>query len=76
VTVRLGDGSSVSTECLSARGGPDRPLPVDTWRAKLIELAQPVYPRIVAVLDEIVSGDARRRAQPWPELVREMTQAP
>ncbi len=76
VTVRLADGSILSAECLSARGGPDRPLPADTWRTKLIELAQPVYPRIVAVLDEIVSGDARRRAQPWPDLVREMTQSP
>lgn len=75
VTVRLVDGSSVTAECLSARGGPDRPLPVDTWRAKLVELAQPVYPRTVPVFDEIVAGDARRRAQPWPELVRELTQS-
>jgi len=76
VTVRLVDGSSVTAECLSARGGPDRPLPIDTWRTKLIELAQPVYPRIVPVFDDIVGADARRRAQAWPELVREMTATP
>ncbi|HYF21431.1 MAG TPA: MmgE/PrpD family protein [Ramlibacter sp.] len=75
VTVHLADGSQVSTECLSARGGPDRPLPADTWRAKLQELAEPAYPGIVGIFDAIVSGDPRRRSQAWPDLVREITGA-
>jgi 2-methylcitrate dehydratase PrpD len=74
VTVHLRDGSQLSAECLSARGGPDRPLPADTWRTKLQALAAPAYPGIVALFDGIVGGDAHRRAQPWAELVRAITE--
>lgn len=70
VTVRTRDGGQYSADCLSARGGSDRPLPTDVWRDKLRELAQPAYPAIVAVFDEIVGGDAARRRQPWPDAVR------
>ena len=73
VTVTLHDGRAFSAECLSARGGPDRPLPDDTWIGKMRVLAEPAYPAIVGVFQEIVRGDARRLAQPWPETVRDIT---
>lgn len=68
VTVRLRDGRSHEAECLSAQGGPDRPLPADVWRGKMQALAEPAYPGIVALFDPLVAGDAAARAQRWTEL--------
>ncbi len=73
VAVRLHDGNSFEAECLSARGGPDRPLPPDVWIEKMRALAVPVYPGIVSVLEAIVRGDAQRLEQPWSTLVKEIT---
>lgn len=69
VTVRLRDGRSYAAECLSARGGPDRPLPTTVWRDKMQALAEPAYPGIIAAIEPLVAGDPAARAQPWPELV-------
>jgi 2-methylcitrate dehydratase PrpD len=75
VTVHTVDGASLSAECLSARGGPDRPLPESTWRDKMQELALPAYPGIVGIFDGIVQGDAQRRAQSWSSIAAEITGA-
>lgn len=75
VTVHTVDGTTLSAECLSARGGPDRPLPADAWRGKMQELAEPVYPGMVAIFDAIVQGDPRRRSQPWSSIAAEITGA-
>lgn len=72
VTVRLRDGRAFSAECMSARGGPDRPLPEDAWVEKMHTLASPVYPAMVEVFSDLVQADARRLAQPWPEIVTEI----
>lgn len=72
VTVMMRDGHSFTAECLSARGGSDRPLPPDVWADKMRALAAPVYPAIVGVFEELVSGDARRLAQKWADVVREI----
>jgi 2-methylcitrate dehydratase PrpD len=74
VTIYLRDGSSLSAQCLSARGGSDRPLPADTWRVKLGDLAQPAYPRIVSIMDEIVGGHAPRMNQSWRAIVQDITE--
>ena len=72
VTVRLHDGSVFEAECTSARGGADRPLPPDVWADKMRALAEPVYPGIVGVFDELVQGDRRRLEQPWRSIVQEI----
>jgi 2-methylcitrate dehydratase PrpD len=74
VTVHLRDGSSLSAQCLSAHGGPDLPLPADTWRVKLRALAQPAYPRIVDIMDEIVGGHTPRMNQSWRAITQEITE--
>ena len=48
--VRLKDGRVLAAECLSARGGADRPLPPATVDDKLAQLAMPAYPEIARVL--------------------------
>jgi 2-methylcitrate dehydratase PrpD len=72
VTVTLRNGQVFAAECLSARGGPDRPLPEDTWAAKMRELAEPAYPGIVTVFQQIVDAQAHSRAQSWREIADEI----
>jgi len=67
--VRLRDGRVLSAECLSARGGADRPLPPTTVDDKLAQLAVPAYPKIADVLAPIraLEADALRRG--WRQTV-------
>jgi 2-methylcitrate dehydratase PrpD len=51
--VKFKDGRVLTAECLSARGGADRPLPPQTVDDKLAQLAVPAYPAIARVLAPI-----------------------
>ena len=72
--VKLRDGRVLSAECLSARGGSDRPLPATTVDDKLAQLAVPAYPKIADVLAPIraLEADALRRG--WRQTVDAFTQ--
>jgi 2-methylcitrate dehydratase PrpD len=69
VTVTLRDGRAVDATCLSARGGPDRPLPAETPFDKLQELAAPVYPGIVGSLRAIGALEPAWLARGWRTIV-------
>ena len=72
VTVTFKGGRSVQAECLSAQGGPDRPLPPETIFAKLDELAGPVYPRMRAGFEELAKLPGARRTQGWRPILDEL----
>jgi 2-methylcitrate dehydratase PrpD len=67
--VRLRDGRVLSAECLSARGGADRPLPPSTVDDKIAALATPVYPRIAATLAPLRSLDTQALQRGWRQTV-------
>lgn len=67
--VRLRDGRTLTAECLSARGGADRPLPPETVTEKLVQLAAPVYPAIEGTLSPVRALDSRTLGRGWRELV-------
>ena len=69
VTIQLRDGRTLGGECLSARGGADRPLPPDTVSNKLRELAAPVYPMIEKVLEPVRALDPATLGRGWRDLV-------
>ena len=71
VTVELRDGGKVEAECLSAAGGPDRPLPPGTVFEKMTALAAPVYPKMRAVFEELASLPAARMGAGWADVVGE-----
>lgn len=73
VVVELRNGRQVEAECLSAIGGPDRPLPPQSVFEKVATLATPVYPNILAVLEAIATLDAARLRSGWGEIVGEIT---
>jgi 2-methylcitrate dehydratase PrpD len=72
VTIELENGGRIQAECLSARGGPDRPLPPEAVLEKMASLASPVYPRMLPMFEELMTLPARRMKQGWAELVTEM----
>jgi 2-methylcitrate dehydratase PrpD len=73
VNVRLQDGRTIKAECLSARGGPDRPLPADAWVEKMEALAAPAYPGIVEIFQALVRCEPGRMTQQWSETVVDIT---
>lgn len=67
--VRLRDGRVLAAECLSARGGADRPLPPSTVDDKLAQLAVPAYPAIAEVLAPIRALEAVSLRRGWRQTV-------
>ena len=72
VTVRLRDGRTFSRECLSAQGGPDRPLGAETVFGKVESLAGPVYPAMRRVLEALHENPGARQGRGWSAIVVEM----
>jgi len=75
VTVTLADGSAVTRTCLSARGGPDRPLDEDEIMSKIATISAPVYPRLADGLKGLLELPAATLARPWPELLEALLAA-
>ncbi len=75
VSITLRDGRTIAAECLSARGGPDRPLPTEIVTDKLRQLAAPVYPRIIEMLDPVRALEPRALARGWRATVDGFTGA-
>jgi 2-methylcitrate dehydratase PrpD len=67
--VRLRDGRVLSAECLSARGGADRPLPPSTVDDKLAQLAVPAYPGIAEALAPVRALEATALRRGWRQTV-------
>lgn len=57
VTVELIDGTSATSLCLSARGGPDRPLGRDEILAKAEGLTSGLRPRFVSGAQALLNGE-------------------
>lgn len=75
VTWTLEDGSTLSEEVMSARGGPDLPFTPDEIRAKIHGIVDAPYPAMGGVVDALLGLDAHALARSWGETVREITQA-
>ncbi|MGH6887216.1 MAG: hypothetical protein ACREGK_14205, partial [Geminicoccales bacterium] len=74
VTWRLADGTEVQTECLSARGGPDRPFTPEEIARKIAGITAPAYPAMPAVIDRLLALDPATLAERWDSLVFGMIQ--
>lgn len=69
VTARLGNGETLSAECLSAQGGPDRPFEDSVLWRKIVGLAEPAYPRFGETLGAIVGLGDGWLDRRWSEAV-------
>lgn len=73
VTWVLSDGGRVTEECLSARGGPDRPFEPSEVRAKIRGIVDAPYPAMGAVLERLLDLDPAALDRIWADIVAEMT---
>ncbi len=69
VTITLEDGSSHASECVSARGGPDRPFGQDVIQAKISGIVASAYPRASALMERCMALDSMTMRMPWRNLV-------
>lgn len=72
VTWTLADGSTLSEEVLSARGGPDLPFGPEEIREKIAGIVGVPYPQMGAVLEDIMSLDPAALARGWDDTVKTM----
>lgn len=73
VTWTLDDGTRLTEEVLSARGGPDRPFAPEEIREKIRGIVARPYPAMAPALDAILALDAAALGRSWTETVAEMT---
>lgn len=73
VTVETADGAPVTEECLSARGGPDRPFAPEEIRAKIAGIVEAPYPQMAPALLRLLDLDTALLAAPWDRTVAAMT---
>jgi len=72
VEVRFTDGSMLVGECLSARGGADRPFAPEELMEKIRQLTARTYPALAEVAARVIEGGSPLASRPWPETVRAM----
>ncbi len=73
VTWTLDDGTRLTEEVLSARGGPDLPFTPDEIRAKIRGIVAAPYPAMAPALDAILALDDVALGRRWDEAVAAMT---
>lgn len=69
VTVRMADGEQVLGECLSARGGPDKPFSEEEILAKVAALADATFPGFGKVARRIVTGGTELDRKPYRDVL-------
>jgi 2-methylcitrate dehydratase PrpD len=69
VVLTLADGRTLGGECLSARGGPDRPFTGAEIEIKAGHILAPVYPGAFAPLAAAVQLDQTVLSRPWRDIV-------
>jgi hypothetical protein len=69
----LDDGSKLTEEVLSARGGPDLPFTPEEIRAKICSIVDTPYPGMSDITNAILDLDPVTLSRAWHEAVRDMT---
>jgi len=72
VEIRFTDGSLLVGECLSARGGADRPFAPEELMDKMRQLTGDTFPMLAEVAARAIEGHSPLLSRPWSETVRVM----
>lgn len=75
ITFELADGTSITRECLSAQGGPDRPFDERVILDKIRHITELSCPRFTGAFEELLGLDAAKLARPWRALIDEALSA-
>lgn len=73
VTWTLDDGTTLTEEVLSARGGPDRPFAPQEIRDKILGIVADPYPRMPEMVGRLLGLDPGLLAAPWRDTVAAAT---
>ncbi len=73
VTWTLDDGTRLTEEVLSARGGPDLPFTPEEIRAKIRGIVEAPYPGMAAGLEALMALDEATLGRNWRDTVAAMT---
>jgi 2-methylcitrate dehydratase PrpD len=74
VTWTLANGTRVTEEVLSARGGPDRPFEPSEIREKIHGIVAAPYPAMPDILDQLLDLSDHVLSARWSDTVSRMTQ--
>jgi hypothetical protein len=69
----MNDGTRLTEECLSARGGPDRPFAPEEIATKVFGIIEAPYPAMGPELTRLLLLDPALLARPWTDTVATMT---
>jgi 2-methylcitrate dehydratase PrpD len=73
VTWEMNDGARLTEECLSARGGPDRPFAPEEIATKVFGIIEEPYPAMGPELTRLLLLNPAALARPWADSVAAMT---
>ena len=74
IRLTLDDGATLESQCMSARGGPDRPFAREVILEKIDGICNPVYPRIGEFARQAIAQDPELLAQSWDQVVTAITE--
>ncbi len=69
IALTLEGGATFKSECLSARGGPDRPFERTEILEKIDGICDPVYPALGGLARQAIALDSDLLTQPWDQTV-------
>jgi 2-methylcitrate dehydratase PrpD len=75
VSWELSDGTRLTEECLSARGGPDRPFAPEKIRAKIGGIVAQPYPAMPPALEAVMDLEPAALDRGWAEAVAAMSRS-
>ena len=73
LTLHFDDGTSIASECLSARGGPDQPFDEAVILDKVDRIVRDVYPRFTATIRSLMALGDNTLATRWADEVSMLT---
>ena len=75
IRLTLDDGAALESECMSARGGPDRPFACEEILEKIDGICDPVYPRLGGFARQAIALDGALLDRPWDQVVSDFTKS-
>jgi 2-methylcitrate dehydratase PrpD len=72
VTIIFRDGEVVVGECLSARGGPDRPWSQEVILEKVSRLTREAYPSFADGARKLLNSDCSTLGHPWAQTLTDL----
>ncbi len=69
IRLTLDDGATLDAECMSARGGPDRPFAREEILEKIDGICDPVYPALGAYARQAIALESALFDRPWDQAV-------